>query len=173
MLFAEEPIEGILSMKKLVATFVAVAFGVALFSAPTAAISHPGYTCNPPSGHGRSGCHRVTVVVPAASVPGTATVTSKPAGPAKIKVKKTLTLSGTVSPAEATGMVTIVKTRKVGKKWKSAGSAQVSLVNGAYTYGFKPTKKGPWRFVAKYAGTWDGATGWGASKSATKAVTVK
>lgn len=159
-------------MKKVVATLIAVAFGATLLSAPTVALSHPGNTCNPASGHGVSGCHRVTAV-PVASVPGTPTVTSKPSGPSKIKVRRKLTLSGTVSPAEANGIVTIVKTRKVGRKWKSAGSAQVSLVNGSYSYTFKPTKKGQWRFVAKYAGTWDGATGWGASKSAAKAVKVR
>jgi predicted secreted protein len=162
-------------MKRVIATLIAVAFGATLLSAPTVALSHPGYTCNPPSGHGRSGCHRVTTTpVPVASIPGTPTVTSRPAGPAKVKVRKNLTLSGTVSPtAETTGTVTIVKTRKIGRKWKSAGTATVTLVNGTYSYSFKPTKKGQWRFVAKYAGTWDGAAGWGASTSAAKAVKVK
>ena len=159
-------------MKKVVATLVGLAFGVTLLSAPTAALSVPGNSCNPPAGHGRSGCHRVTVV-PVASVPGTATVTARPSGPSKVKVRRRLTLTGTFSPVEATGTVTIVKTRLVGKKWKRAGSATVSLVDGAYRYSFKPTKKGKWRFVAKYSGTWDGSTGWAASKSAAKNVRVK
>jgi hypothetical protein len=160
-------------MKKYLVALIAVAFGATLLSAPTVALSHPGNTCNPAAGHGVSGCHRVTVAPVVASVPGTATVTSKPSGPSKVKVRRKLTLRGTVSPAEANGTVTIVKTRKVGRKWKSAGTAQVNLVNGTYTYTFKPSKKGSWRFVAKYAGTWDGASGWGASKSGIKSVTVK
>ncbi len=159
-------------MKKAVLALVAIAFGATLFSAPTTALSVPGNTCNPAPGHGVSGCHRVTAT-PVVSVPGTPTVTAQPSGPSKIKVRRKLTLTGTVSPAEAGGTVTIVKTRKVGRKWKSAGTATVALVNGTYSYSFKPTKKGQWRFVAKYAGTWDGVAGWGASTSAAKAVKVR
>ena len=158
-------------MKRVAATLVAIVFGTALLTAPTTAFSTPGKSCNPESGHGTSGCHRVT---PPASVPGTPTVTSRPAGRASVKVRKKLTLTGTVSPtAETVGTVTIVKTRKVGRKWKAAGTAKVALVNGTYTYAVKPNKKGQWRFVAKYAGTWDGAAGWGASKSTAKTVKVK
>jgi hypothetical protein len=51
-------------MRKLITSLMTFAFvgaiGVALMSSPTTAISHPGNTCNPPAGHGRSGCHRVT-----------------------------------------------------------------------------------------------------------------
>jgi hypothetical protein len=91
-----------------------------------------------------------------------------------VKVRRKLTLTGTVAPiAETNGTVTIVKARKVGRKWKSAGTATVTLVNGTYSYSFKPTKKGQWRFVAKYAGTWDGLAGWGASASSAKALKVK
>lgn len=160
-------------MKKLVATLIAIAFGTALLAAPTTALSVPGNSCNPPAGHGTSGCHRVTTT-PAASLLGTPTVTSRPAGPAKVRVRRALTLRGTVSPtAEVTGTVTILKMRKVGRRWKSAGTAKVTLVNGTYTYRFKPTKRGHWRFYAKYAGTWNGSTGWRASKSGVKNVRVK
>jgi hypothetical protein len=162
-------------MKKVVATLVAVAFGATLLSAPTVALSVPGNTCNPASGHGRSGCHRVTTPAPVTevSVPGTATVTSRPAGPSKVKVRKTLALAGTVSAPESAGTVTVVKTRLVGGKWKNAGSVTIPLINGTYSYRFKPTKKGSWRFVAKYSGTWDGSAGYAASKSGAKTVKVK
>jgi hypothetical protein len=63
MLFAAKaPIERNRSMRRLVASLVAGAFafaiGLALLSAPTAAVGKPGNSCNPPAGHGRSGCHR-------------------------------------------------------------------------------------------------------------------
>ena len=50
-------------MKRLIALTVtslfALGLGVALLSAPTTAVGHPGNTCNPAAGHGRTGCHRV------------------------------------------------------------------------------------------------------------------
>ncbi|MDO8266202.1 MAG: YncE family protein, partial [Moraxellaceae bacterium] len=94
-------------------------------------------------------------------------------GPSSVRVKKTLKLTGTVSPSSATGRVTIVKTRLVGKKWKSAGSVKVYVKNGKFSYSFKPTKKGKWRFVAKYSGGVVGVTTYGSSKSAVKNVRVK
>jgi tripartite motif-containing protein 71 len=95
--------------------------------------------------------------------------TTKLSGPASVKVNKTLKLTGTVSPATASGSVTITKTRKVGSKWKSAGTAKVTVTNGAFNYKFKPKSKGSWRFVATYAG----GNGYASSKSATKTVKVK
>lgn len=51
-------------MKRLVMPLVSLAFafavGTVVLTAPTVAVAHPGNTCNPPAGHGRSGCHRVT-----------------------------------------------------------------------------------------------------------------
>jgi hypothetical protein len=35
---------------------IATAISAMLYIGP--AVSHPGYTCNPPVGHGRAGCHR-------------------------------------------------------------------------------------------------------------------
>jgi Leucine-rich repeat (LRR) protein len=94
-------------------------------------------------------------------------------GPSSVKNKKKLTLRGTVAPSAAPGYVTIYKTRLVGKKWKSMGSASVRLVNGTYSYTFKPTKKGKWRFVAKYPGAWSGWTRYVNSDSTVKNVKVK
>jgi hypothetical protein len=88
-------------------------------------------------------------------------------------VRKKLTLTGSVSPAEAGGTVTIYKTRLVGRRWRNAGSVRVGLVNGTYRYSFKPTKRGAWRFVAKYSGVWDGATGYAEAKSKVKNVRVR
>ena len=95
--------------------------------------------------------------------------TTKLTAPSSVKAGKTLTLSGSVSPAGASGSVTITKTHKVGAKWKSAGTAKVTVMNGSFTYSFKPTAKGSWRFVAAYAGS----SSYGASKSAIKTVKVK
>lgn len=53
---------------------LAVAFGLAVAVSPATAVAHPGNTCNPPAGHGRSGCHRVTVApAPARTVHRTVT----------------------------------------------------------------------------------------------------
>jgi hypothetical protein len=105
--------------------------------------------------------------------PQVPTVTKTPASVSRVKVRKTLTLSGNVAPALAGGTVTIVKTRLVGRRWRAAGTSSVRLVNGSYRYSFKPNKRGSWRFVAKYWGSWNGATGYSASKSGVKTVRVR
>jgi Leucine-rich repeat (LRR) protein len=94
-------------------------------------------------------------------------------GPNSVKNKKKLTLKGTVAPSAAPGYVTIYKTRLVGKKWKSMGSASVRVVNGTYSYTYKPTKKGKWRFVAKYPGALSGWTRYVNSGSTVKNVKVR
>jgi parallel beta-helix repeat protein/predicted outer membrane repeat protein len=98
--------------------------------------------------------------------------------PKSARVKRTLTLSGNASPSAASpylplGAVTITMSRKVGKKWRSAGSARVNLVGGAFVYSFKPKYKGSWRFVASYSGGVVGPTTFLSSASGTRAVTVK
>lgn len=95
--------------------------------------------------------------------------TTKLTGPSSVRVGKTLKLSGTVSPSGARGSVKITKTRKVGTKWRSMGSAKVTVVNGSFKYSFRPRVKGSWRFVAKYSG----GGGYASSKSRTKSVKVK
>lgn len=94
-------------------------------------------------------------------------------GPSRVKVKKTLAISGTVSPAESPGSVTMTKTHLVGTKWKSAGSTTLALVAGTFSYSFKPTLRGKWRLVAKYGVHTVGTTTYTSSKSAVKNVTVK
>jgi hypothetical protein len=105
--------------------------------------------------------------------PVTVPTTTNLSGPSTVKVKRTLKLTGAVVPSAAGGTVTIVKTRLVGKKWKSAGSARVNISSGSYRYSFKPTKKGRWRFVAKYSGDVIGTTTYTASNSSTRSVRVK
>ena len=42
--------------------------------------------------------------------------------------------------------------RKVGKKWKSAGSKTVAVSGATFSYSFKPKYKGSWKMTATYAG---------------------
>lgn len=93
-------------------------------------------------------------------------------GPKSVKVRRTLKLSGGVSPTAATGRVTIYKQRKVSGKWRSAGSAKVSLSAGHYGYRFKPTKIGSWRFYTVYGGV-SGATVYASSRSGYRYVRVR
>ena len=93
-------------------------------------------------------------------------------GPSSVKVKKTLKLSGTVSPG-GPGSVKITMTRLVGRKWKSARTGRANVVGGSYVYSFKPKNKGSWRIVASYSGGVDGNTTYLGSKSGYKSVKVK
>ncbi len=93
--------------------------------------------------------------------------------PASVKVRRTLKLTGTVTPSSAIGKVTIYKTRLVSRKWRSAGSVRVKVTGGKYRYSLRPTKTGKWRFTAKYSGGEVGATTYKASKSKVKNVRVK
>jgi hypothetical protein len=99
--------------------------------------------------------------------------TTRLSGPSSARARKSLKLAGTVSSAAAPGQVTITMSRKVGRKWKSAGHAHVTAVGGAYRYSFKPRYRGSWRFVASYSGGVSGSTTFLGSKSGTKSVRVK
>jgi photosystem II stability/assembly factor-like uncharacterized protein len=105
--------------------------------------------------------------------PQTVVTATRISAPASVRVKKTLKITGTVSPAGAPGTVTITKTRLVGRKWRSAGSVTVRVVNGSFSYTFKPTARGSWRFIARYAGSVVGSTTCLASRSSTRTVKVK
>jgi hypothetical protein len=102
----------------------------------------------------------------------TKSTSTRIAGPSSVRAKRTLKLTGRVS-SSASGRVTISMSRKVGGKWKSAGSARVTAVNGRFTYRVKPSKKGTWRFVARYSGSETGAVSYSASSSSAKSVRVK
>jgi len=114
----------------------------------------------------------LSVTTPVAP-PITRSTTTRVKGPSSVKAKKTLKLTGTVSPSTSVGRITIVKTRLVGNKWKSMGSAKVKVVDGKYQYSFKPAKKGKWRFVAEYSGGVSGTTTYRASKAKAKTVRVR
>jgi hypothetical protein len=107
---------------------------------------------------------------PAAVIVNTSTRIS---GSSSVRVKKTLKLSGTVSPSAARGTVTITMTRKVGRKWRSAGHAHVAVSGGSYRYSFKPKYRGSWRLVSSYAGGTVGTTTYNPSRSSTKSLRVK
>jgi hypothetical protein len=98
--------------------------------------------------------------------------TTRASVPSSVKARRTLKITGKVSYA-APGTVTISKSRRVGGKWKSMGSAQVTLVKGAYRYTFKPTSKGSWRIIVRYRGAETAKYSYSASNSVTKSVRVK
>lgn len=94
--------------------------------------------------------------------------------PSSVRHRSTLALSGTVLPSYTPfGKVTIAMTLKVGKKWKKYATAKVSVVEGRFSYSFRPKYKGSWRFVASYSGGVLGPTTYLPSKSGVKGVTVK
>jgi hypothetical protein len=100
--------------------------------------------------------------------------TTKLSGPSSVRVRRTLKLSGTVvAPWGSPGTVKITKTRLVGTRWRSAGSATVHVVGGSFTYSFKPSYRGRWRFVAHYSGGVIGPTTYLSSKSGIKSVRVR
>jgi hypothetical protein len=102
----------------------------------------------------------------------TKSTTTRLYGPSSVKAKKTLRLTGKVSYS-ASGDVTISKSRLVGRKWKSAGTAKVPVAGGSYRYSFKPTQRGSWRITARYSGAENPTTTWTSSKSSVKSVRVK
>ncbi len=113
-----------------------------------------------------------TFVAPATNAPVTyATVTSV-VGPSSVKRKRTIRLSGRVSPG-GPGTVKIMLERKVGRKWRSAGSKTVAVSGATYIYSFKPKYKGSWRAFATYSGSVDGLTTYQASTSGTKSFRVR
>lgn len=105
---------------------------------------HPAATC------GVSGCH-------GAPAPITTAVSLKVA-PTSIKLKKTVTASGSVTPAtELVGIKVALKAEiKVGKAWKAAKAGSVTVNNlGKYKWVYKPAKKGTYRMTATIKATDD------------------
>jgi hypothetical protein len=68
-------------MKRLpIVALIGALFLAVPLLAPISAVAHPGKTCDPPAGHGSSGCHRVTASKPKATAkpkPKVATVRPK------------------------------------------------------------------------------------------------
>jgi hypothetical protein len=136
----------------------------------------------------------------------TAPTITKLTAPSRVKVRKTLKLSGTVSMSAFRGAsalsavpstlataadastltapavtsttpapvlprtIRIVKSRLVHGKWRTAGSVTVKVVSGTFSYAFKPTARGSWRFVAT---TPAGTIGAAVSSSGARIVLVK
>ena len=95
------------------------------------------------------GCHGVPPVI------ATTTMTEKIA-PTAIKLKKSVTVSGTAGPkaALAGAKVALKAELKVGTKWTKAktGTATVSA-GGTYSWKYTPKKKGSYRVTASIAAT--------------------
>jgi hypothetical protein len=98
--------------------------------------------------------------------------TTRITGASGVRVKRTLKLAGTVSPA-GPGAVTITMQRKVGRKWKGAGHVHAGVVGGKYRRTFKPKYRGSWRFFATYSGGVAGVRTYAGSKSGYRHVKVK
>lgn len=68
--------------------------------------------------------------------------------------KKTMTASGTVTPASLGGKVTLTAQRKSGSTWLAASSSARTLTTkGTYSWSYKPTKKASYRIQATIAAT--------------------
>lgn len=96
-----------------------------------------------------AGCHGYT------PTPVTTVMTTKVA-PTTVKLKKSVTISGTVTPAAqlAGAKVTILVNRKSGKKWVKAKSATATAsATGAYSWKYKVTKKGSYQVKASVKAT--------------------
>jgi hypothetical protein len=88
------------------------------------------------------GCHGYTGVTQVATV-----LTAK-AAPTTVKVGKTVTISGTATPADQlTGAkIAILVNRKVGTKWVKAKAATATAsATGSYSWKYKVAKKGSYQ----------------------------
>jgi hypothetical protein len=111
-----------------------------------------------------AGCHAVPDQVSKVTIK----VSGLSAG--AIKLGKSVTASGVVTPVHA-GKVTITFQRKVGTKWvKMKAVARTSnATTGAYSFKYKPTKKGSWRVQSVLAA----APGFTKAQTAWKTFKVK
>jgi hypothetical protein len=127
------------------------------------AINAPGT----PGGNILLGSGTVTIEVP--RIPSS----TKLASPTGVRLKKTHTFSGVVTPSSAGGNVRLAFTRFVGGKWKSAGAYTATISNGKFSRKFKPTHRGRWKFTVTYAGQNTGSTIYLAAKKVTKSFKVE
>ena len=63
-----------------------------------------------------------------------------------LKLRRVVTIKGTVKPAHA-GSAKLTIQRKVGAKWVAAKTVtrRMNATSGAYSYGYKPTRTGTYR----------------------------
>jgi hypothetical protein len=136
----------------------------------------------------------LSVTASFAMAPAPIPVTTNLTAPSKAKVRRAFRLSGTVSvssghaglstlaafsgastPAEppALDTVRITKSRLIHGKWRVTGSMTAKVVNGGFSYSFKPSYRSPYRFVATTPGGANGATTYTVSSSGAKTVKVR
>jgi hypothetical protein len=112
------------------------------------------------------GCHGVPIPTPI-----TTSVSLKVA-PTSIKLKKSVTATGAVTPVvDLVGIKVALKAEiKVGKAWKKSGANLATVsATGTYSWTYKPAKKGTYRMTATIVATTD----YKGSKSPTRAFKVK
>jgi hypothetical protein len=94
------------------------------------------------------GCHGVPSPTPTPTATAVSTVMTAKVAPTTVKLGKSVTISGSVTPAAqlAGAKVSILVNRKVGTKWTKAKAATVTAkATGAYSWKYKVTKKGSYQ----------------------------
>jgi hypothetical protein len=94
------------------------------------------------------GCHYASTPTPTPTATAVTTVMIAKVAPTTVKLNKSVTVSGSVTPAaQLTGAkVGILVNRKVGTKWTKAKAATATAsTTGAYSWKYKVTKKGSYQ----------------------------
>jgi hypothetical protein len=130
-------------------------------------------TATPPTPAACASCHGASAILASAShvsqgcgtTPGChgapepmTTAVSLKVTPTSIKLKKTVKVTGAVTPAaELAGIKVILKAEmKVGSAWKAAKTtSSVVSATGTYSWTYKPAKKGSYRMTASIVATTD------------------
>jgi hypothetical protein len=85
-------------------------------------------------------------------VPGNVRTALRLSGASSVKVRHSYQLTGTITPAAASGRVTIVFKRSVHGHWTSIKTVHATLSAGKFSYRYSPTVKGTWRAYVTYDG---------------------
>jgi hypothetical protein len=91
-----------------------------------------------------AGCHGAVSPTPTPSASAVATIMTAKVAPTTVKLNKSVTISGTVTPATqlAGAKVTILVNRKSGTKWvKAKSTTATASATGAFSWKYKVTKK--------------------------------
>jgi hypothetical protein len=98
-------------------------------------------------GNPTAGCHNAPSPTPTPTPAPVVTPKLTIKSAASVKVKKPITISGTVTPTSLVGSsVKITIQKKSGTKWKTAKTASATVIaTGAYSYKYKPSTKGAYR----------------------------
>jgi hypothetical protein len=117
-----------------------------------------------------SGTVSVRVANGTLSAPAASSTLTEPAGTGTLTVPAD---PGTPTAPNAPSTVTITKSRLVNGKWRVTGSYTVKVVNGQFSYAFKPAYKSSYRFVATTPAGVVGSIAYAVSKSGAKTVKVQ